>query len=72
MGVIPSSINVPLLLANIIRSQYMGSDVSDETMPYKGIWLMTKKIRRVSCERRHPNQHVIYRQPAKRSPSQGS
>lgn len=37
MGVIPSSINVPLLLASIIRSQYRGSDVSDETMPYKGI-----------------------------------
>lgn len=48
MGVIPSSINVPLLLANIIRSQYIGSDVSEETMPYNGIWLMTKKIRRVS------------------------
>lgn len=48
MGVIPNSINVPLLLANIIRSQYRGSDVSDETMPYNGIWLMIKKIRSVS------------------------
>ena len=37
IGVIPSSINVPLLLANIIRSQYSGSDVSDDTMPYRGI-----------------------------------
>lgn len=37
MGVIPSSISVPLLLANIIRSQYMGSEVSEETMPYNGI-----------------------------------
>jgi len=33
MGVIPSSIKVPLLLAIIMRSQYSGSDVSDETMP---------------------------------------
>ena len=48
MGVIPSSISVPLLLANIIRSQYSGSEVSDETMPYRGIWLMTKNIRSVS------------------------
>lgn len=37
IGVIPSSINVPLLLANIMRSQYRGSDESDETMPYRGI-----------------------------------
>jgi hypothetical protein len=48
IGVIPSSIRVPLLLANIIRSQYRGSDESDETMPYKGIWLMTRKISNVS------------------------
>ena len=33
IGVVPNSINVPLLLANIIRSQYSGSDVSEETMP---------------------------------------
>jgi hypothetical protein len=33
IGVVPSSINVPRLLASIMRSQYMGSDVSDETMP---------------------------------------
>lgn len=33
MGVIPSSINVPLLLAIIIRSQYSGSEVSDDTIP---------------------------------------
>lgn len=37
MGVIPNSIRVPRLLANIIRSQYSGSEVSDETIPYKGI-----------------------------------
>ena len=37
IGVIPISINVPLLLANIIRNQYIGSDVSEDTMPYKGI-----------------------------------
>ena len=43
IGDIPSSINVPLLLANIILSQYNGSDVSDDTMPYSGIWLMTRK-----------------------------
>lgn len=47
MGVIPSSIRVPLLLAIIIRSQYSGSEVSDDTMPYRGIWLITKKTRRV-------------------------
>ncbi len=33
MGVVPSSIRVPLLLANIIRSQYIGSEVSEDTMP---------------------------------------
>jgi hypothetical protein len=49
IGVVPNSINVPLLLAIIIRSQYIGSDVSDDTMPYRGIWLMTKKIKSVSC-----------------------
>ena len=37
IGVIPSSINVPRLLANIIRSQYKGSELSDDTMPYNGI-----------------------------------
>jgi len=48
IGVVPSSINVPRLLASIIRSQYIGSDVSDDTMPYRGIWLMTRKINSVS------------------------
>jgi hypothetical protein len=48
MGVIPNSISVPRLLASIIRSQYSGSEVSDETMPYRGIWLMTKKINKVN------------------------
>ena len=43
----PNSINVPLLLANIIRSQYRGSEVSEDTIPYNGIWLMTKKIKSV-------------------------
>jgi hypothetical protein len=52
MGVVPSSINVPLLLASIIRSQYIGSDVSDETMPYSGIWLMTRNIKSVHCRTR--------------------
>ena len=47
MGVVPSSIKVPLLLANIMRSQYIGSEVSEDTMPYSGIWLITKNIRRV-------------------------
>jgi hypothetical protein len=37
IGVVPNSISVPRLLANIIRSQYRGSDVSEETMPYRGI-----------------------------------
>lgn len=48
MGVVPNSIKVPLLLASIILSQYRGSELSDETIPYKGIWLMTKKMRRVN------------------------
>ena len=47
IGVIPNSIRVPLLLAIIIRSQYTGSELSDDTMPYNGIWLMTKNIKRV-------------------------
>ena len=33
MGVIPNSISVPRLLANIARSQYRGSDVSELTIP---------------------------------------
>ena len=33
IGVMPSSISVPLLLANIMRSQYRGSEVSEDTMP---------------------------------------
>ena len=33
IGDIPSSIRVPRLLANIIRSQYSGSEVSEDTMP---------------------------------------
>ena len=49
MGVVPNSIKVPLLLAIIILSQYNGSDVSEETMPNNGIWLITKKMRRVNC-----------------------
>lgn len=48
MGVIPNSIRVPRLLANIMRSQYRGSEVSEDTIPYRGIWLMTKKMRRVN------------------------
>jgi hypothetical protein len=48
MGVMPSSISVPLLLASIIRSQYSGSDVSEDTIPYKGIWLITKNIMSVN------------------------
>lgn len=48
MGVIPNSIKVPRLLANIIRSQYKGSEVSEDTIPYRGIWLITKKINRVN------------------------
>ena len=51
MGVIPNSIRVPRLLASIIRSQYRGSEVSDDTIPYRGIWLMTKKMRSVNCAR---------------------
>lgn len=34
IGDIPNSINVPRLLAIIIRSQYRGSEVSDDTIPY--------------------------------------
>ena len=33
IGVMPSSISVPRLLASIMRSQYIGSEVSEETMP---------------------------------------
>lgn len=33
IGVIPSSIRVPRLLASIIRSQYRGSEVSEDTIP---------------------------------------
>jgi hypothetical protein len=51
MGVIPNSIRVPRLLASIIRSQYRGSEVSEDTIPYRGIWLMTRKMRRVNCKR---------------------
>jgi hypothetical protein len=47
IGVIPSSISVPRLLANIIRSQYSGSDESEDTIPYNGIWLITRKTRSV-------------------------
>jgi hypothetical protein len=43
MGVIPSSISVPRLLAIIMRSQYRGSEVSEDTIPYSGIWLITRK-----------------------------
>lgn len=50
MGVIPNSMSVPLLLANIIRSQYSGSDVSDETIPYNGIWLITRNIMSVNYQ----------------------
>merc|ERR1712070_1025110 len=48
MGVIPSSMSVPRLLAIIIRNQSSGSEVSEETMPYRGIWLMTRKMIRVT------------------------
>ena len=48
IGVVPNSINVPLLLANIILSQYNGSELSDDTMPYRGIWLMTRNMSSVS------------------------
>jgi len=51
MGVVPNSIKVPLLLANIILSQYKGSELSEETMPYRGIWLIIKKMRRVNCKK---------------------
>ena len=48
IGVVPNSIKVPLLLANIIRSQYIGSEVSELTMPYNGIWLITKNMSKVN------------------------
>ena len=47
IGVIPSSIKVPRLLANIIRSQYSGSEESLDTIPYSGIWDMTRNIIKV-------------------------
>lgn len=52
MGVIPSSISVPLLLASIIRSQYNGSELSDDTMPYRGICDMTRNINSVTYAHR--------------------
>jgi hypothetical protein len=58
MGVIPNSIRVPRLLASIIRSQYRGSEVSEDTIPYRGIWLMTKKMRRVNCRGFSINIHA--------------
>ena len=48
IGVIPSSISVPRLLASIIRNHNIGSELSEETMPYRGIWLMTRKMSRVT------------------------
>jgi hypothetical protein len=50
-GTVPSSINVPLLDAIMTRIQYRGSELSDDTMPYRGIWLMTRKISSVNCGR---------------------
>ena len=51
--------SVPRLLANIIRSQYNGSDVSDETIPYKGIWLMTKNIMSVNYYTEYVSTYLI-------------
>jgi hypothetical protein len=56
IGVVPSSIRVPLLLAIIILSQYSGSEVSEETIPNSGIWLMTKKMSRVNYS---PRQNLL-------------
>ena len=67
IGVVPNSINVPLLLASIILSQYKGSELSDETMPYRGIWLMTKKMRRVSYEIRRSVIRLLSRFIAKQA-----
>lgn len=47
IGVIPSSIKVPRLDARIARSQYRGSDESDDMIPYSGTWEQTRKMRRV-------------------------
>jgi len=43
MGDIPSSIKVPRLLANIILSQYKGSDVSEDTIPYNLMKLIARQ-----------------------------
>jgi hypothetical protein len=37
IGVIPNSIRVPLFEAKMTRIQYMGSDDSDDMIPYRGI-----------------------------------
>ena len=42
MGVIPSSMSVPLLDARIARIQYSGSDESDDMIPYSGTCEQTR------------------------------
>jgi hypothetical protein len=47
MGVIPSSIRVPLLEARMTLIQYSGSAESEDMMPYSGICEQTKKMKSV-------------------------
>ncbi|CAY81605.1 EC1118_1L7_2542p [Saccharomyces cerevisiae EC1118] len=46
MGETPNSSKVPRLEASMARSQYRGSEVSLDTIPYSGIWARIKKISR--------------------------
>jgi hypothetical protein len=45
--VIPSSIKVPRFDAMMARSQYRGSDESDDMIPYSGTWEQTRKMSKV-------------------------
>jgi len=53
IGDIPSSIKVPRLLANIILSQYKGSDVSEDTIPYNLMKLIARQcyIKQIYCSK---------------------
>ena len=44
IGEIPNSINVPRFEAIITLIQYMGSEESEDIIPYNGIWEHTRNI----------------------------
>jgi len=47
MGEIPYSISVPLFEARMTLIQYIGSDVSEDMIPYRGICEQIKKMNSV-------------------------